>query len=110
MTTLKVGPAKHFTSGTVEFAKYGNGETAIIINGAEGEKLAVASVNMQGTVDAQGNEAKMPGPKHVWLKGWSENEGIPDALEKAGIVKRTGETFPAGYCEAELAEVLVEIN
>lgn len=104
MTNLKVGPAKYFTSGTVEFAKYGNGETAIIINGAEGERLAVATVNMEGSL------AKAPGPKHVWLKGWSENEGIPEALEKAGILKRTGETFPAGYVHAELAEMLVEVK
>jgi len=46
----------------------------------------------------------------VWLKGWSENEGIPNALEQAGIVHRTGETHPTGFVKAELAKILVKVK
>lgn len=104
MTDLSIGPAKHFAKGLVEFGEYLNGEIAITIYNIEGERIAVASVNMEG------KGAKTPGPKHVWLKGWSENEGIPEALEKAGILKRTGETHPTGYCQAEFAEMLVDVK
>lgn len=40
-------------------------------------------------------------PGHVWLKGWGENEGAPEALEEAGLVELTGETWPTGYVEAQ---------
>jgi len=102
---LKVGPAKHFTEGLVEFAQYVNGETAIlIIHPDTGARLAVATVNLEGL------GAPVTTPDYVWLKGWSENEGIPEVLEEAGILKRTGEVFPAGFVHAELAKILVEVN
>ena len=44
---------------------------------------------------------------HTWLKGWSENEGLPEALEAAGVVRLTGETAPAGYAHVQEAEVLM---
>ena len=44
---------------------------------------------------------------HVFLKGWSENEGIPEALAKAGVVRLTGRKVRAGFCEAIEAEILV---
>lgn len=104
MDKLTIGGAKYFSGGEVSFAKYGVDDTvAIMINDPHtGERLAVASVNLE--------EADLPSPKHVWLKGWSENEGVPEALEKAGIIKRTGETKQTGFCQAELAEILVPIN
>lgn len=102
---LKVGPAKHFTEGVVEFAQYGNGGTAILIMQPDtGVRLAVATVNLEG-LGAPTNK-----PDHVWLKGHSENEGIPEALEEAGILKRTGEVFPTGFVYVELAKILVEVN
>lgn len=44
----------------------------------------------------------------VYLKGWSENEGIPQALEDAGIVKLTGVRIPIGYCNALEAVLLID--
>jgi hypothetical protein len=44
---------------------------------------------------------------HVLLKGWSENEGVPEALVKAGIVELTGRQVPTGHCFAEEAKLLV---
>lgn len=41
----------------------------------------------------------------VWLKGWGENEGIPAALAKAGLVALSGERMPSGYALAELGIV-----
>jgi len=44
---------------------------------------------------------------HVWLKGWSENEGLPEALEAAGVVRLTGKSTPVGFSHAQEAEVLM---
>lgn len=102
---LLVGPAKHIDQSKVRFGIYYNGKTSIIlVHPNTGERLAVATVNIYRP------GVKETGPGFVWLKGWSENEGIPEALEKAGIVKRTGETFLTGFVKAELAEILVGTN
>ena len=94
---LKVGPAKYSRGGSIQFAYYGNGETAITII-RNGERESVATVNLEdyGVAAPEG---------HVWLKGWSENEGIPEALAEAGIVTLTGKTVPAGYATAELGKL-----
>ena len=78
------------------FNKYQNGEVAIQGFSLEGEPVFTATVSLQ----------EKPKDGYVFLKGWSENEGIPDALEKAGIVKLTGRTVRAGFAEAQEAELL----
>lgn len=95
---LQVGPTKYSTGGFLRFARYGNGEIAIRIVNEDEEPEAMVTVALENAPDAVTR-------KGVWLKGWSENEGFPEALEKAGICKLTGETFPTGYCEAEFAEL-----
>ncbi len=87
--TLAVGPAKYTAAGTIKFASYGSGEIAILIVNTCGERECVATVALVG----QG--APHPGENCVWLKDWSENEGIADALVKAGIVTLTGKTYAA---------------
>jgi len=96
---LKVGPAKFMGGGYVEFTRYPyNGETAIRIFAEDGEPEATATVAIENAPTAHTRNG-------VWLKGWSENEGVPEALEKAGIVKLTGETHPTGFCEAVFGEL-----
>jgi len=51
-----------------------------------------------------------PGEGCVWLKGWSENEGIPAALEAAGVVKLTGKTYSAEMDLCFEARVLVPVE
>lgn len=98
-TQLKVGPAKFSRAGYVKFTRYPfNGETAIRIFSEDGEPEATATVALEHAPNASGRNG-------VWLKGWSENEGIPAALERAGIVKLTGETHPTGFCEALFGEL-----
>ena len=93
--TIKVNTK--YCKGDVElrFGRYGNGSTAIqAFQGAE--PMFVATVALD----------EMPKKGHVFLKGWSENEGVPQALERAGIVMLTGRKIPTGYVEAEEAELL----
>lgn len=48
-----------------------------------GEPIAVASVNLPEIV---------LNPNEVILKGWSENQGLPELLESTGVVRFTGRT------------------
>lgn len=100
ITSLKVGPAKFCRGGNIAVAFYSNGEPALVIVSANGEREAVVTVCL---------DAPIIGPEKVWLKGWSENEGIPGAMEKAGLVKLTGEVWPTGHAYALEAEVLPEL-
>lgn len=99
-TPLRVGPAKYSNGGTIEFHRYHNGEIVIDVIADDGQREARATVALEFATNAASRNG-------VWLKGWSENEGLPEALEKAGIVKRTGEKHATGFCEAEFAELLV---
>ena len=76
---------------------YPNGSHAITATTLQGEPQFTATVALD----------KLPADGCVFLKGWGENEGIPEALVKAGIVELTGRTVPTGYCEAIEAKLLV---
>ncbi|KKN05781.1 hypothetical protein LCGC14_1083770 [marine sediment metagenome] len=80
----------------LSFAKYGDGSVAIQAVSLDQEPMFTATACI--------NEPAKEG--HVFLKGWSENEGIPEALVKAGVVELTGRTVSTGYCEAIEAKLL----
>ena len=87
------------TDVKLHFRKYGNG--SIAIQGFSfGEPEFTATVALD----------EVPPDNHVFLKGWSENEGLPAALVNAGIVKLTGRTIPTGFCEALEAEMLISTS
>ena len=77
--------------------KYYNGRTAWILVDSNGDRYAVATVNI--------SEADVP-EGHVLIKNWSENEGMLEALVDAGIVKDTGSTISSGFVKANICEVL----
>ncbi len=64
---------------------------------ATGEPAVVAALNLP----------RRPPDGHVWIKDWSENEGILAALQEAGAVQDTGEREATGYAEACLCRLLV---
>jgi hypothetical protein len=80
------------------FGKYPNGTKAIRGYSLNGEPIFTATVAIE---NAKLNDGC------VFLKGWSENEGIPKALESAGIVKLTERKVPTGYVVAIEAKLLV---
>ena len=80
----------------LDFGFYGNGSTAILGRSLTSEPLFTATVALD----------EVPSPGHVFLKGWADNEGIPEALERAGIVELTGRKVKTGFCEALEAKVL----
>ena len=82
----------------VEKSRYGNGRPALILNDAHnGEMIAVATVNLPHA-DA--------GPNDVFIKDYSENEGMLKALTDAGVITPTGGKVGAGFVEVPRAELL----
>lgn len=69
-----------------KFGRYGDGNLAIVIeDGNTLERIAVATVNVG-----------MPG---VFIKDYSENEGMLKQLVEKGLVEEIGATFTSGYVE-----------
>lgn len=81
----------------LSFGQYGDGSTAIQGISLQGEPIFTATVALD----------EKPTEGCVFLKGWSENEGVPEALVKAGIVELTGRKIKTGFCEAEEAKLLL---
>lgn len=96
---MKITVNAKYIKGEVElqFGKYQNGSIAIQAFSLCGEPEFKATVALD----------EVPREGCVFLKGWSENEGIPAALVKAGIVELTGRKLTTGYCEAEEAKLLI---
>lgn len=84
----------------IDFALYPSGEIAIMIIDRDGtsepglsypgERLGVATTALV----AYGYPRPEPG--NVWLKTWSENEGIAEALVAGGVVELNSEACVVG--------------
>ncbi|HUV67558.1 MAG TPA: hypothetical protein VMW24_26940 [Sedimentisphaerales bacterium] len=88
-----------YVKGAAElcFPHYASKGDAILGHDPEtGEHLFTATVCLE----------EQPSQNCVWLKGWSENIGIPQALVDAKIVQLTGRTIHTGHCEALEAQIL----
>ena len=85
---------RNWTCRVVEH-KYPNGRTALhLVDAQTEEPIATATVNLPQTPLS---------PGEILLKGWSENTGLPEALEEAGIVKLTGAVASTGFVYAQIA-------
>ena len=74
-------------------------QTAIILyRPATGEQWCVASVCLPQYRQAA---------DEVFIKNWSENEGLLDALVAGGIVENTGRVLPTGFVRANVCRLLV---
>jgi hypothetical protein len=62
-------------------------------------------------LDRNGSPVLKAGPiveGRLYLKTWSENEGILETLTEAGFVSDTGERVPTGFCEYVVCDLLVK--
>jgi len=48
---------------------------------------------------------KLPG-QHTWMNGWGTNEGLPEALAKAGIIQLYPEFVKIGFDLAQMAKII----
>ena len=74
------------------FAEYDNGRIALrLLLHDTGEPELTATVNM--------HEHDLP-DGHVFIKTWSENEGVLDALIEAGVIEKPVRMVRAAFAEA----------
>lgn len=93
--TLSVGKTRYSEGGDLGFKVYTTGHLAITVFDPDtGEPICHATCNMP-EYPAQQN--------CVWIKNWSENEGIWQALIAAKIVSATGRQRQIGHVAAQEA-------
>lgn len=77
--------------------QYDNGRPALqLIDAEDGSPIATATVNLPD-LPAE--------PNQVFVKDWSENEGMLNALVAAGVVKPTGQTVRSRFVEVPVCEL-----
>jgi len=84
----------------VRLGHYNNGRLAITLITETGEPMAVATVNLP--------DEDIMYDSHVFIKDWSENEGMLDALVRSGVISpELHESVSTGHVyayEAQLSE------
>jgi hypothetical protein len=81
------------------WAQYSNGRPALVLVDADGQRVAVATVNMPEVPLEEGE---------VLIKGYAENAGMTDALVEAGIIEPPHRAVPAGWVSADVARLKVK--
>lgn len=96
MNERSYGPTKFSEVSYLRYAHYNTGDDqheriALLGFNERGEQNHVCTVNFPESPVNVG---------HVWIKNWSENEGVLQALIKAKIGTATGRTMRAGHVHA----------
>jgi len=82
----------------LQYKKYYNGRVCIQLTHAhDHDPVAIATVNLPDDELGEGE---------VFIKNYSENEGMLEWLEKNGIVERTGRVVPSGYVTIPVCRLL----
>lgn len=97
---MLLGRTKYSSGSTLQAGRYGDGSLALYTIDEDGAVELKITVNMEGT-------AAIPLPADcIWIKGWSENEGVPEAVVAAGIAELTGDRFVINeFCFATMAKL-----
>ena len=90
-TNIEVGPFKYAKeTGLVALSRYvHDGSVAVMVVSKSGEMLMKASVIPTGV--------KQVPEGHVYLKTWSENEGVASAFIDRGLLYETDRFAPCGH-------------
>lgn len=81
----------------VKKGHYGDGSVALRLMDKSGEVLSTPTLNMV----SYGN---CPAPGNVFIKDYSENEGMVKALQVAGVIGAPVRTFDAGFVKRGVHE------
>ena len=87
--------------GFIGWGLYGNGRLAVTMMSAS--KGGIQTL-LKISVDV---DEETPAVGCFFVKDWSENEGIMDALVEQGVVEDTGRRVPVGHTEAKEARLLI---
>jgi Domain of unknown function (DUF4313) len=84
---------------SVQKHQYDNGRLALqLVDAVDGDPIARATVNLPNEQIAEGE---------IFVKNHSENEGMLQALQQAGIVEPTGRMVVSGFVKVPVAKVLI---
>lgn len=83
--------------------QYADGSTALTVYGLDGIPCCTTTVCL-----IEYNET--PSEGNVFIKNYSENEGVLEALQAAGVVGDVTRVVPCGYVEAYEVPLLVEVD
>ena len=82
---------------SIEWGVYPNGRRAMkLMDDSNGFPIMIATVNLPGH-HLEENE--------VFIKNWSENEGILEELQRLGVVGETLDEVPTGFVTAHRVKV-----
>lgn len=83
----------------LSFAKYRTTDATSIqlLDANDGHPIAVATVNLD----------VVPEKDHVFIKDWSENEGMVESLVKAGVISEPIGEIPTGFVTAKICKLLI---
>jgi len=90
-------------SCNVQFGKYANGRTAIMLVCDNGEPMAKATVNL----DTEDGISPAMGDDEVAIKDYNENAGMLEALEGAGVISAPLRHVPSGFVRIPICRLLV---
>ncbi len=82
---------------TIIEKRYGNDRIALVMVDAQGTPMLTATTNLP---------VKYVRPGHVFIKNWSENEGVLEWLINNQIVEDTGERVNSGHVQVPLVKLL----
>jgi hypothetical protein len=85
----------------MEFGRYHDGSIAIRLVTELGEPASVVTVCMS-------DSGFKPEDGNVFIKDWSENEGMLEALQKEKIVGEKLRELPAGFSTAYECKLLID--
>lgn len=83
---------------SLRFGWYYNGRTALTLLDPQGQPIATATTNLPEEPLA---------PNEVFIKSWSENQGMCEALEALGIIGPTVDHVRTGFVQATKHRLLI---
>ena len=95
--------AQNFKNWTPVIQKYQNGRIAIEYVSRDAE-TGYEESEVVATVNLPDEEC---GPDEVWVKNWSENEGILELMQEAGHISDIVDTATTGWVQAYKCKVLL---
>ena len=87
-------------TGKLVASHYSNGRLALQIISHQHEPIATVTVNLP--------DDNLP-PGHIFLKDYSENKSMLEAMILQGIVEDTGVRVQSGFVEIPLCKLLIDI-
>ena len=99
MKTIKRVNYKGYECNLITSRYFHGDRVALHLIDVNGEPVAVCSVNLDDPL----------GENEIFIKDYSENEGMADFLVKEGIVELTGERVQTGYVSVPKCRLLIEV-